>query len=44
MPNYIEERLKELMSEGAPPVRVSAVFLENDKWDDEGGADVSICI
>lgn len=44
MTNYIEQRLKELMSEGTPPVRVSAAFLENDKWDDEGGADVSICI
>ena len=43
MHNYIEERLKELMSEGTPHVRVSAAFLENDKWDDEGGADVSIC-
>ena len=44
MTNYIEQRLKELMSDGTPPVRVSAAFLENDKWDDEGGADVSICI
>lgn len=44
MTNYIEERLKELMSEDTPFVRVSAAFLENDKWDDEGGADVSICI
>lgn len=44
MTNYIEERLEELMSEDTPFVRVSAAFLENDKWDDEGGADVSICI
>jgi hypothetical protein len=42
MTNYIETRLKELMSEGTPHVRVSAAFLENDKWDDEGGADVCV--
>ena len=44
MINYIEERLEALMSEDTPFVRVSAADLENDKWDDEGGADVSICI
>lgn len=44
MHNYIEDRLQQLMSEDTPFVRVSAAFLENDKWDDEGGADVSICI
>lgn len=44
MTNYIEERLRQLMSEDTPFVRVSAADLENDKWDDEGGADVSICI
>ena len=44
MPNYIEDRILQLMSEGTPYVRVSAADLENDKWDDEGGADVCICI
>ena len=44
MTNYIGDRIKELMSEGTPYVRVSAADPENDKWDDEGGADVSICI
>lgn len=44
MHNYIEDRLQQIMSEDTPFVRVSAAFLENDKWDDEGGADVSICI
>nr|DAS57267.1 MAG TPA: hypothetical protein [Caudoviricetes sp.] len=44
MTNYIEDRLQQLMSEDTPFVRVSAADLENDKWDDEGGADVSICI
>lgn len=42
MTNYIERRLKEFMSEGAPPVRVSACATEDDKWDDEGGADVCV--
>ena len=44
MTNYIEDRLQQLMSEGTPFVRVSAADLENDKWDDEGGADVCVCI
>lgn len=44
MTNYIETRLKELMSEGTPPVRVSACDTEDDKWDDEGGADVCVRI
>ena len=42
MTNYIEERLRRLMSEGTPPVRVSACDTEDDKWDDEGGADVCV--
>lgn len=42
MTNYIEERLRRLMSEGSPPVRVSACDTEDDKWDDEGGADVCV--
>ena len=44
MTNYIEDRLKALMPDDFPPVRVSADDVEDDKWDDEGGADVSICI
>lgn len=44
MHNYIEDRLQQIMSEDTPFVRVSACATEDDKWDDEGGADVSICI
>jgi len=44
MTNYIEDRLQQLMSEGTPFVRVSAGDPEIDKWDDEGGADVCVCI
>ena len=44
MTNYIEQRLKALLPDDFPPVRVSAASTEDDKWDDEGGADVSICI
>ena len=44
MNNYIERRLEVLMPDDFPPVRVSAASTEDDKWDDEGGADVSICI
>lgn len=42
MTNYIETRLKELMPDDFPPVRVSAPSAEDDKWDDEGGADVCV--
>lgn len=40
MTNYIEERLKAHLPDDLPPVRVSAGAVEDDKWDDEGGADV----
>ena len=42
MTNYIEERLKAHLPSDFPPVRVSAVSTEDDKWDDEGGADVCV--
>lgn len=42
MTNYIEERLKALMPDDIPPVRVSAPSTEADKWDKEGGADVCV--
>lgn len=42
MDNYIEQRLKEIMPDDFPPVRVSAASTEDDKWDDEGGADVHV--
>lgn len=42
MHNYIEERLKALLPDDFPPVRVSAASTEDDKWDDEGGADVCV--
>lgn len=42
MRNYIEERIKALMPDDFPPVRVSAGDVEDDKWDDEGGADVCV--
>ena len=42
MPNYIETRLKALMPDDFPPVRVSASDTEDDKWNDEGGADVCV--
>lgn len=44
MTNYIEEALKKRMPDDIPPVRVSAGDPEIDKWDDEGGADVCVCI
>ena len=42
MHNYIEERIRALMPDDFPPVRVSAASTEDDKWDDEGGADVCV--
>ena len=42
MNNYIERRLEVLMPDDFPPVRVSAASTEDDKWDDEGGADVCV--
>ena len=42
MTNYIEARFKELLPDDFPPVRVSAGAVEDDKWDDEGGADVCV--
>lgn len=42
MTNYIETRLRGLMPDDIPPVRVSACATEDDKWDDEGGADVCV--
>lgn len=42
MNNYIERRLEVLMPDDFPPVRVSAASTENDRWDDEGGADVCV--
>ena len=42
MTNYIEDRLKALMPDDFPPVRVSASDVEDDKWNDEGGADVCV--
>lgn len=42
MTNYIEDRLKALMPDDIPPVRVSASATEDDKWNDEGGADVCV--
>lgn len=42
MHNYIEERLKAHLPSDFPPVRVSACATEDDKWDDEGGADVCV--
>lgn len=40
MHNYIEDRLKAHLPDDFPPVQVSAPSTEDDKWDDEGGADV----
>ena len=42
MDNYIEDRLKAHLPSDFPPVRVSACATEDDKWDDEGGADVCV--
>lgn len=42
MTNYIEERLKALMPDNIPPVRVSAPSTEADAWDKEGGAGVCV--
>lgn len=42
MTNYIETRLKGLMPDDIPPVRVSACDADVDAWDDEGGADVCV--
>lgn len=42
MTNCIEARFKELLPDDFPPVRVSAGAVEDDKWDDEGGADVCV--
>lgn len=42
MNNYIERRLEVLMPDDFPPVRVSAASTEDDRWDDEGGADVCV--
>lgn len=42
MHNYIEDRLKAHLPDDFPPVRVSACDVEDDKWDDEGGADVCV--
>lgn len=42
MTNYIEERFKALLPDDIPPVRVSASDTEDDRWDDEGGADVCV--
>lgn len=42
MINYIEERLKAHLPGDFLPVRVSAASTEDDKWDDEGGADVHV--
>ena len=44
MTNYIEARFKELLPDDFPPVRVSAASTEDDRWDDEGGADVCVRI
>jgi hypothetical protein len=44
MINYIEDRLKAHLPDDIPPVRVSACATEDDKWDDEGGADVCVRI
>ena len=44
MDNYIEQRLKEIMPDDVPYMRVSACATEDDKWDDEGGADVCVRI
>lgn len=44
MTNYIEEALKKRLPDDIPPMRVSAGDPEIDKWDDEGGADVCVCI
>lgn len=42
MINYIEERLKAHLPGDFLSVRVSAASTEDDKWDDEGGADVHV--
>lgn len=42
MYNYIEDRLKAHLPDDFPPVQVSAPSTEDDKWDDEGGADVCV--
>lgn len=44
MDNYIEQRLKGLMPDDFPPVRVSACDADVDAWDEEGGADVCVRI
>lgn len=42
MLNYIEIQLKALMPDDLPPLKVSASSTEDDRWDDEGGADVCV--
>nr|DAE92372.1 MAG TPA: hypothetical protein [Siphoviridae sp. ctZF426] len=42
MINYIEDWLKAHLPDDFPPVRLSAAATEDDKWDDEGGADVCV--
>lgn len=42
MINYIGAMFKGLLPDDLPPVRVSACDVEDDKWDDEGGADVCV--
>lgn len=42
MTNYIEERLRALLPDDFPPVQVSASSTEDDRWNDEGGADVCV--
>lgn len=42
MINYIEIQLRALMPDDLPPLKVSASSTEDDKWDDEGGADVCV--
>ena len=44
MINYIGAMFKGLLPDDLPPVRVSASDTEDDKWDDEGGADVCVRI
>lgn len=42
MINYIEDWLQAHLPDDFPPVRLSAAATEDDKWDDEGGADVRV--
>ena len=44
MINYIGAAFKGLLPDDLPPVRVSAASTEDDKWDDEGGANVCVRI